>query len=990
MTELREPRSTSADLIRQSLRLSKTLGLVSLVFPMVTAVGWIFDIPLLTQWHAALPAMQPNTAVGLTAAAVAIVMTPERPTINWRTPIILVLTSVVLLLGLLTLAEYGSGRDLGLDRILSHDAPSAHQPYPGRPSPQTSLNFVLVGVALISWNLGVWFQLGQVAAIAAAANSIAAATGFIFSTRMLYGFPYYAPAIGMAVHTAVTFLLLILALFCRRPRDGMMTLVTSETRSGAIARRSLVAGIVAPPFVGALTWLGVAAGWYDSGNQGALFVLALGGLILRTLWATARRAEREELQANIAFDTLERTNEQLRKAVGERQVFAALVENSPDFIGVADADGKGVYLNPAGRRMVGLAPDFAVEHTEVLEYYAPDQRTFASDVILKSMIEQGHWQGETAFRHWQSGKAIAVSDTHFMIREPGTGRLLGWGTITRDISELKRAREEAEHLRRQIEDVSIASTRISEAVASLPDESVQTVFQTIARSAQCLTDAELAAAGVGSDPTRPFETWTFVGLTPEQVAKIGRPPRPIGLLGLVSKNDRTLRLRDVREHTAHRGLPPHHPPITSFLGVPIRFRGLAVGNLFLANKRGGAEFTPDDERIAELLAERAGSAIETARLYAAEGRAHAWLQKVIDQLPEGIALMDDEGRVTMQNQALHALSAGRPPEHDRFGNAVTIDLRRSSGERVTPDEFPIVRALLGQGVTRAVEFVAHRSDDRPVPLLVSAAPIMTASGTLAGAAMVLQDISVLKELERLRQEWASVVAHDLRQPINAIMLRSSLLLRDGLSEKQRNEIRRINAAAQLLNRMASDLMDASLVDSHRLCVNKDRLDLGQLLRDVVERMSVDTERMTVNTPPGFHLFVRGDAQRLEQIVTNLLSNASKYRAPATGIQVELIEADGNAEIRVTNHGAGIPPDELPLVFDRFARTRGAMADRVQGLGLGLYIVKGLVAAHGGRIWAESVPGAVTTFHVAIPLDGPPVPASAANSAPPEQHVRGAA
>ena len=183
-------RPTSDQLVRQSLRLSKSLSLVALVFPIVTAVGWIFDIPLLTQGHPALPAMQPNTAVGLTAAALAVLLTPERPTMNWRTPIILFLTSAILLLGLLTLAEYGFGRDFGIDRILTHGVPSTSQPFPGRPSPQTSLNFVLLGVALVSWNLGVWFQLGQVAAIAAAANSIAAATGFIFSTRTLYGFPH--------------------------------------------------------------------------------------------------------------------------------------------------------------------------------------------------------------------------------------------------------------------------------------------------------------------------------------------------------------------------------------------------------------------------------------------------------------------------------------------------------------------------------------------------------------------------------------------------------------------------------------------------------------------------------------------------------------------------------------------------------------------------------------------------------------------------------
>jgi light-regulated signal transduction histidine kinase (bacteriophytochrome) len=110
-----------------------------------------------------------------------------------------------------------------------------------------------------------------------------------------------------------------------------------------------------------------------------------------------------------------------------------------------------------------------------------------------------------------------------------------------------------------------------------------------------------------------------------------------------------------------------------------------------------------------------------------------------------------------------------------------------------------------------------------LPVLVSAAPILTATGMLAGAVMVLQDISALKELERRREEWASIVTHDLRQPIGVIALRSSLLLRTSLSDDQRDAVRQINASAQRLARMASDLMDASLLESHRLHVNTDRL-----------------------------------------------------------------------------------------------------------------------------------------------------------------------
>jgi PAS domain S-box-containing protein len=135
-----------------------------------------------------------------------------------------------------------------------------------------------------------------------------------------------------------------------------------------------------------------------------------------------------------------------KKSEDERQVFVSFLENSPDFIGIADPNGKPVYLNPAGRRMVGLPMDYPVENTQIPEYYSVDQRAFASNVIVRSMIEHGRWHGETYFRHWQTEEAIPVSDEHFTIRDPKTGRLLGMGTITRDISDARRTAAEREQL----------------------------------------------------------------------------------------------------------------------------------------------------------------------------------------------------------------------------------------------------------------------------------------------------------------------------------------------------------------------------------------------------------------------------------------------------------------------------------------------------------------------------------------------------------------
>lgn len=234
--------------------------------------------------------------------------------------------------------------------------------------------------------------------------------------------------------------------------------------------------------------------------------------------------------------------------------------------------------------------------------------------------------------------------------------------------------------------------------------------------------------------------------------------------------------------------------------------------------------------------------------------------------------------------------------------------------------------------------------------------------------------AALKELQRLREEWASIIAHDLQQPINAIALRSGLLLRGNLDDAQRGDARRILAMTLRLGRMVNDLTDASLLETNHLSLNLARLELGAVLREAVDRLPEAASRIRVRTPAGRPLLVRGDAGRLEQVIANLLTNAVKYGAAHTEILLSASEAAGCAEISVTNRGAGIPPEELPTVFERYVRAHAAQASAKKGAGLGLYIAKGLVEAHGGRIWVTSAAGE-TCFHFTVPLEaaGPSLP-----------------
>jgi PAS domain S-box-containing protein len=129
----------------------------------------------------------------------------------------------------------------------------------------------------------------------------------------------------------------------------------------------------------------------------------------------------------------------------QQRVLVSLLENSSDFIGVADPTGKPIYVNPAGRRMVGLPADYPVEKTKIADYYPAEAQALVSE-IFETMMERGRWSGETYFRNWQTGEAIPVSDEHFLIRDPGDDRLLGMGTVTRDITETRRAAREREEL----------------------------------------------------------------------------------------------------------------------------------------------------------------------------------------------------------------------------------------------------------------------------------------------------------------------------------------------------------------------------------------------------------------------------------------------------------------------------------------------------------------------------------------------------------------
>ena len=291
---------------------------------------------------------------------------------------------------------------------------------------------------------------------------------------------------------------------------------------------------------------------------------------------------------------------------------------------------------------------------------------------------------------------------------------------------------------------------------------------------------------------------------------------------------------------------------------------------------------------------------------------------------------------------------------------------------ITPPEYDtldrsMVHQVLKLGYVQPFEKEYVRRDGTRVPVLVGAARINPESTTSISFAL---DISKQKATERRKDEFMGMASHELKTPLAVQKLYIHMLTKevaDQNLEGLSNLVQKIERQTEKLDTIVADMLDIVRVEADRIVLNRTVFDPDQLLREIIEEMSLVHTHSSMQVGGAVGASLYGDRERIGQVFTNLISNAVKYSPAGKPIVIHASQKDGKAEFCVQDFGIGIAKEDLPHVFDRFYRVEGASEHTYPGMGVGLFIACDILKRHQGRIWVTSKKGGGSSFYFELPL-----------------------
>ena len=531
---------------------------------------------------------------------------------------------------------------------------------------------------------------------------------------------------------------------------------------------------------------------------------------------------------------------------------------------------------------------------------------------------------------------------------------------------------ETAKLRERLSRLSEASLRINESL------DLETVLQEVLDNSCSLTGARY---GVITTIDESGQVLDFLasGMTNEESQQLRELPGGLEYFDTLSAMQNPLRLRDFAKYMSDMGLPALHPPFPtspsmSYLGTPIRHRLVNMGNFHLAEKQGGGEFTYEDQETLVMFATQAALVIANARRYRDEQRAKADLQALVNISPVGVLIFDGRTRslLSLNPETKRIVRGLSVPGRQLEDILNVLTFCRPDGSEIAIEELPTERAIRSGETVRAEEMVFRLPNGEEVTTIVSAVPIFSDEGEVESVVATIQDMTPLEDLERQRADFLGLVSHELRTPLSAIKGSAATLLAnytdlDPVEMLQFFKI--IDQQSDQMQNLISDLLDAARLESGALPVYPQPTVLLPLVDEArAKLLSTEGEHDPhIDIPPDLPR-IMADRRRIIQVLSNLLSNAYKYSPIGSDIRVSAATEGVHVAISVVDEGRGFPAERLHHLFRRFARlTFEERGSGIEGSGLGLAICRGIVEAHGGRIWAESDgPGLGSRFTFTIP------------------------
>jgi signal transduction histidine kinase len=343
------------------------------------------------------------------------------------------------------------------------------------------------------------------------------------------------------------------------------------------------------------------------------------------------------------------------------------------------------------------------------------------------------------------------------------------------------------------------------------------------------------------------------------------------------------------------------------------------------------------------------------------------MHTIVNCMADGVLVTNREGEVVLCNQTFRQL----------LSCPASLPLPGPLREYCNDEALAAaIQTLLREAPAEPGKCISQELIHGQTHLRALSAPFFGPDQQVLGTVTVFHDITRFKELDQMKSDFVNMVSHELRSPLTAIKLQHGVIL-DGLAgevtPKQRELMSRAHAKIQGLLDLINDLLDMAKMEAGHRQLEQVPLPLKEVLGEVVGLLQARAQDQKVDlklaAPPDLPL-VQADRRSMEEVFTNLVSNAINYSPDGGEVTVAAVSHNDYVEVLVSDTGIGIEAEEIPKIFDKFYRVKHPRARQVIGTGLGLAIVKGIIEAHRGSIKVESTVGVGTTFHVFLPTASP--------------------